>query len=267
VLGIPRDANRDVIRRAFRSRAAECHPDVSDDPAALERFRALAEAYEVLSHPEARKRYDRYGFDPRGVGGVAADRGRGSFGLFDDLLDFVATHPRAEKNGADVRAEVTLDFVDAIRGIDQGVRFVAFSRCEDCGGEGSPPGARVQCPTCAGRGRVRTGGEGTGEMLRLRVCGDCRGSGRRPTRMCRACRGAGRIEAERTVLVEVPPGTADGAELRLPNEGHAGGPGGQPGDLIVNVRVRPAPDYPGLRRAAAAGALLALVLLLFVLIH
>ena len=130
-----------------------------------------------------------------------------------------------------------------------------------------PQGARVPCPACAGRGRVRTGGEGTGEMLRLRVCDECHGSGRKPTRMCRDCRGTGRIEVERSLLVAIPPGTADGEKLLFAGEGHAGAAGGQPGDVVVRVHVRPAPDHPVLRKIAASGALLSLGLLLFVIFH
>jgi molecular chaperone DnaJ len=269
LLGVSRGADQETIRRAFRARAAECHPDVSDDPDALERFRALTEAYEVLSRPETRARYDRYGFETRGVGGFAGSRQRGSFGLFDDLLEFVAeSSTRADRSVPDVHAEVDVEFLDAIHGVSQSVRFVAVAHCETCGGEGVPRGTRrISCPGCGGRGRVRTGGEGTGEPLRLSVCGECRGTGRKGARSCADCGGSGRVEAERRLLVRIPAGTADGQELRVPGEGHAGSQPGQAGDLLVRVRVLPAPDQPHLRRIAAGGALLALALLLFVLVH
>jgi molecular chaperone DnaJ len=268
LLGVPRDADRESIRRAFRNLAAECHPDVSSEPEALERFREIAEAYEVLSRPETRARYDRYGFGTRGVGGFSSERRGGSFGLFDDLLDFVAAYPRTGKRGADVHVAVELEFLEAARGASRSVRFRATSSCQSCRGEGSSPGTpKVSCTTCGGRGRTREGGEETGEALRLRVCADCGGSGRRTTRPCPDCRGKGYAEEDRNLLVDLPPGVADGAELRLEGEGNIGTGGGVPGDVVVRVRVRPAPDNPFLRRLAGAGALVGLGLLVFVVVH
>lgn len=256
VLGVPHGATRETIRRAFRSLAAEWHPDVSDDPEAVERFREIAEAYEVLSRPEARERYDRYGFDPRGVGGFSGAAGSAA-GMFDDLLDLAAALKQAGGRGSDAVVEMTVAPADAARGGRRGVRYTALTLCPACRGEGGSPGsARVACPDCGGRGRVA--GEGP---ARLGLCGSCRGSGRVHAEPCPRCQGAGRFESERAVLVEIPRGSADGDEVRVAGAGNAGGRNAASGDLVVTLRVERQPRRKRLwLLAAAAGALGALAL-------
>jgi molecular chaperone DnaJ len=265
VLGVARTADRATIRRAFRSLASELHPDVSADPHSAERFRELAEAYEVLSSPDARARYDRLGFDPRGLGDLAT-RPTDLSRLFEDLLDLAAGAPRAAKRGSDVLAELDVDPADAHKGVQRAVHYVALTVCIACGGTGAGAGgAQITCTHCGGRGRIRDGG-GSGRPPHLRVCAACRGSGRRPASPCTECDEAGRLEIERVLLVEVPRDTQDGAELRIVGEGNAGGPGGEPGDLVLTVRVRPAADPTLMRRIAALGALCGLGLLAFVIV-
>ena len=266
ILGVSRDADRDAIRRAFRSLASEHHPDVSGDPNTADRFRELAEAYEILSRPDTRERYDRYGFDPRGLGGFAPRPGS-AFGLFDDLLDFATTFPRPGKRGADVLVEAEVEFVEAARGTTRGLRFTASALCPKCKGEGGRAGSlRIACPDCNGRGRIREGGD-AGRPFRLRICLSCRGRGKRLESPCLECSGTGRIDEARSLLVGIPPATSDGQQIRLEGEGHAGGPGGEPGDVVVTVRVRPVPDSPLVRRLAVAGAVCGLGLLLFIALH
>jgi molecular chaperone DnaJ len=251
VLGVQHGAGRDAIRRAFRALAAEWHPDVSDDPEAIERFREIAEAYEVLSRQDARQRYDRYGFDPRGVGGFSGGAA-GAPGMFDDLLDLAAAFRRAGGRGADVAVEVGVPPADAARGGRRGVRYTALTVCPACHGDGGLPGsARVACGECEGRGRK---GGGPGGSARLELCGSCCGSGRVHARPCGRCAGAGRFESERAVLVEVPAGTEDGDELRVAGEGNAGGRNGEPGDLLVTVRIEAAGDRRRLRALALGTA-------------
>ena len=234
VLGVPHGATRETIRRAFRTLAAEWHPDVSDDPEAVERFREIAEAYEVLSRPDTRERYDRYGFDPRGVGGFSGAAGS-SAGMFDDLLDLAAAFRRAGGKGTDVAVEVEVPPGDARRGARRGVRYTALTLCPACRGEGGAPGsARVACAECGGRGRRRVTEEGSG---RSGLCSACRGSGRAHAEPCPRCEGAGRFESERAVLVEIPPGTVDGEVLRVAGGGNAGGRNAEPGDLVVTLRI------------------------------
>jgi molecular chaperone DnaJ len=234
VLGVPHGASRETIRRAFRTLAAEWHPDVSDDPEAVERFREIAEAYEVLSRPDTRERYDRYGFDPRGVGGFSSGAGSAS-GMFDDLLDLAAAFKRAGGRGTDVAVEVHVAPGDAAKGGRRGVRYTALTVCPACHGEGGVPGsARVACAECGGRGRRRGPNDGP---TRLELCSSCRGSGRVHAEPCLRCEGAGRFESERAARVEIPPRSADGDELRVPGAGNAGGRNAEPGDLVVTVRV------------------------------
>jgi molecular chaperone DnaJ len=265
VLGVPRNADRDAIRRAFRSLASEFHPDVSPDPNAVERFLEIAEAYEVLSRPEARARYDRFGFDPRAVSDFAAadtDFSR----LFQDLLDLASAVQPSGRRGNDVAVELEVDFSEAHKGSSRGVHYSALSVCIVCAGAGGAPrSTMVACTDCDGRGRIREGG-GSGRPSHLRVCATCRGTGRCPSTPCAECDGAGRLEVERALLVEIPPDTRDGEEIRIPGEGNAGSSGGEPGDAVITVRVRPARDTPLARRLAAAGAICGLGLLAYVIV-
>jgi molecular chaperone DnaJ len=265
VLGVARSADRETIRRAFRSLVSEWHPDVSDDPEAPERFREIAEAYEILSRPDARRRYDRYGFDPRGVGGFEPGSAGGQE-LFDDIADLLQSFARPGRRGGDVRVELEVDGAEALRGARKPVRYRALTECRACGGEGGMPGsAQVRCGDCDGRGRVRDAGEG-GRPAHLRVCRRCRGAGRVPDPPCGQCDGAGRFDAERALLVDIPAGTADGDEVRVAGEGNAGGTGAAPGDVVVAIRLRPAPDPRRFRLVAAAGSLLAAGLIVLVVV-
>ena len=266
VLGIARTADRATVRRAFRSLASELHPDVSADPDAIERFRELAEAYEVLSRPESRARYDRLGFDARGLGELApqdVDVSR----LFDDLLETAGGGARrGGKRGGDVTAELELTAAEARTGTRRGVHYTALTDCLSCAGTGSANGgATIVCAECDGRGRTRDA-SAAGRPVHLRVCTACRGSGRRSASPCPECHEAGRLELERVVLVDVPRGTRDGGELRVPGAGDIGSSGGAPGDLVVTVRLRSAGDTPLLRKLAAAGALCGLGLFAFVVV-
>jgi molecular chaperone DnaJ len=265
VLGVARTADRATIRRAFRSLASELHPDVSGDPNSAERFRELTEAYEVLSSPDARARYDRLGFDPRGLGDLAA-RHSDIARLFEDLLDVAGGAHRPGKRGTDVAVELEVAPGDAHKGTRRAVHYTAMTVCGACSGTGAGAnGSQVICYECGGRGRLRQGG-GSGRTVHLRVCAECRGSGRRPAAPCAECDAAGRLEIERVLLVEVPPEAEDLDELRITGEGNAGGSGGDPGDLVVRIRVQPTADTRLMRRVAAAGALCALGLLAFVII-
>ena len=264
VLGVRRDADAVAIKKAFRALASELHPDVSSEPDADERFRELAEAYEVLSRPETRERYDRFGSVTRGVSGFAP----GTFdGLFDDLVE-ASGAPRPGQRGADVRVETALDFTEAARGTSRGLRYAVIAPCDACGGEGTKPGGSWRvCPSCGGGGRIRAlGGAESKRVVQYSLCERCNASGRLVIDPCDECDGRGRVEEERTVLVEIPPRTADGARILLAGQGFAGGPGGTSGDVVVEVRVAPLPDSPLFRRLAGAGAICAALLLLVTLL-
>jgi molecular chaperone DnaJ len=269
VLGVPRGADRGTIKKAFRALATEFHPDVSDDPDAERRFRELVEAYEVLSRPESRARYDRFGherresFRPPASGGV--DR------LFDDLLERAATAPRPGQRGADVVVTAEISLLDAARGTMRGVRYTAVGPCPACSGEGTGDvSARRTCTACNGTGSVRQAvAREPRPGFQYRACDRCRGTGRIVVNPCAECTGAGRIEEERTQLLVVRPGSRDGAILRLPGQGHAGGRAAEAGDLVVRLRVVGPPDSALLRRVALLGVgcgiglLVAVVLVLY----
>jgi molecular chaperone DnaJ len=244
-LGVPRDADRDSIKKAFRALAATYHPDVSAEPDADRRFREILEAYEVLSSAEARARYDRRGFTRRAQPPTRRSRAEHAAPSepdpLDDLFDLVVPAPAPGERGADVLVEVELDPREARCGAARGVRYTAWAGCDACGGAGAAAGSRMRtCTSCSGSGRVREPGQAaSGRLIRLRACARCRGLGRLVDDPCARCAGRGRLEEERAVLARFDARTKDGAELRLEGQGHAGGRGAQAGDVVVRVSVGP----------------------------
>lgn len=258
VLGVPRDADQQEIKRAFRRKAREHHPDVNrEDPEAEARFKELAEAYEVLSSPESRAAYDRYGFD--GLRGrPMTDFEHTPFsdlfdvffggGMFGDVLrqaaggGWGAGAAAAAEPGDDVAVAVELTLEEAAFGVTRTVEVEAPVTCQRCGGSGAAPGTqRVTCTQCGGSGRIRRVSSmgGFGQFIQTGTCDACEGQGTVVARPCEVCGGAGRVLGRREVKVEIPAGIADGQRLRLGAEGGAAGPGGRPGDLYVLISVRP----------------------------
>ena len=246
VLGVPRDADDAAIKKAFRGLARTLHPDVSDAPDAEERFREVVEAYEVLSKPEARELYDRYGHAGlRGGGyrptqfdlGDLTDIFSAFFG--DDV--FGAPSRARRRRGADVAAQIEIELVEAASGSTRSVPFPVSLPCDVCAGSGVEPGKQAEtCETCGGNGQVaQVSRNAFGEFRRVRACPSCSGSGLVITHPCRVCEGSGRRVEQRALEVEIPPGIHDGQRIRLSGEGHAGVPGGRSGDLYVQVHVRP----------------------------
>jgi molecular chaperone DnaJ len=250
ILGLDRSAGETEIKKAFRGLARTLHPDVSDEPDAEERFREVVEAYEVLSKPETRELYDRYGhaglrsggFTPTSVDfGSLSDLFAAFFG--DDLFG-VSARPRRAR-GADVVAQVEIELVEAAQGVTREVPFPVTVACETCGASGAKPGTEpVTCPACGGAGRVQQVSRTVfGEFIRAQTCARCSGSGRIVEHPCEDCAGSGRIVEERTLEVEIPAGIHDGQQIRLSGEGHAGFQGGRRGDVYVQVHVRPDPRF------------------------
>jgi molecular chaperone DnaJ len=248
VLGVGRDADEPMVKKAFRRLARELHPDVSDAADADEQFKEVVEAYEVLSSTERRQLYDRYGFDGLQSGGfvpTAFDLGSLSdlFSAFfgDDLF---APGGRSRR-GADVGAEVTIELADAAVGVTRSVTFQVATTCETCHGDGLEPGTTpVDCPRCGGLGRLQqVSRTAFGEFVRTQTCGACGGRGSVIETPCPSCDGAGRTIAGRDVDVAIPAGIHDGQRIRISGEGHAGTPGGVAGDAYVLVRVRPDPRF------------------------
>ncbi len=247
LLGVARDADDATIKKAFRRLARELHPDVSDDPAAEERFREIAEAYEVLSKPETRQLYDRYGHDGLRSGGFRPsdfDIGNLSdlLGAFfgEGLFGSMGSQPR-QRRGADVQVDLDIDLVDAAHGATREVGFRVAARCSRCQGNGAEPGSELAtCPQCRGTGRLEQVSRVLfGQFVTAQVCGRCSGSGRIVTQPCTECRGHGHVAEERRLEVRIPPGIHDGQRIRLHGEGHAGDAGTAAGHAFVRVRVSP----------------------------
>lgn len=242
ILGVPRDAGPDEIKKAFRALARETHPDANpDDPTADARFREIAEAYEVLSDPDRRRRYDR---------GDTVDLGDlfgAGFGGLDDLLRsvfgeggiFGGPTRRGPQRGHDILTRVSVTLAEAAVGASADVSFRTNVRCEGCGGSGARPGTSPRtCSTCNGAGAVRTARRGLiGTVMSVAPCDTCDGTGEIIPERCEVCGGAGVHPAERTVRIEVPAGVATGTRLRLNGEGEAGSRNARPGDLYVEVVV------------------------------
>ncbi|NPA90532.1 MAG: molecular chaperone DnaJ [Chloroflexi bacterium] len=254
ILGVPRNASQEEIKRAYRRLARQYHPDVNKDPNAEERFKEINEAYEVLSDPEKRAQYDRFGH----VGPSSGGPRPGDFGgippdivdLFGDLFGFDfgfggrRSHPRPER-GQDVQVEVTLSFEEAVFGTQRTVEVTRWEPCPRCNGTGMEPGTRpVTCPQCGGTGEVQQIRETFfGRFVTVSTCPRCNGQGVIITTPCQECGGRGMVRRTRQVVVEIPPGVDEGTLIRLAGEGELGRHGGPPGDLYVRVHVQPHPLF------------------------
>ena len=245
LLGVGRDAGEGEIKRAFRRLARELHPDVSEAPDAEERFREVAEAYQVLSNRETREVYDRYGH--AGLRGGGFSPGSFDFGNLSDLFsaffgdDLFGASGSRRSRGADIAAEVEIELVEAARGAERDVPFNVAVPCTRCDGNGAEPGTSpTTCPTCGGSGRVQQVSRSVfGQFVRAHGCTRCGGTGRIVEKPCVECDGAGRVVEQRTLEVTIPPGIHDGQQIRISGSGHAGVLGGRAGDVYVRVRVRP----------------------------
>jgi molecular chaperone DnaJ len=241
LLGVERGASDADIKKAYRKLAQRWHPDVNQEPAAAIKFKEINEAYQVLSDPERRQRYDLFG-----AAGVDGGQGQG-FGGFADIFDafFGGATGAARRGrpaaGSDLRYDLRITFEEAILGTQKEIEFPVLARCETCGGNGAKPGTEpITCPQCNGRGEIR-GVRNTmlGQMINVTTCPRCRGDGRVVETPCETCRGEGRIERKRTLQVTIPPGIDEGHQIRLSNEGEAGPRGGLAGSLYVAVHVTP----------------------------
>jgi molecular chaperone DnaJ len=241
-LGVSRDASQEEIKRAYRTLARQLHPDANPgDPGAEERFKDVGRAYEVLSDPERRQRYDMFGDDRAGAAGFSDFHGISD--LFSTFFGGVGgtTRNRGPARGSDIAAEVELSLEEAAVGVERDVDIRTLVTCSDCHGSGAAPGSSpIRCPECGGTGEIRRVRRTLfGDMMTASTCPSCAGSGEVVEQKCAGCQGAGRVAVSETLTVRIPAGVDDGAQLRVTGRGQAGVRGGQSGDLYVLIGVVP----------------------------
>ncbi|WP_320170398.1 molecular chaperone DnaJ [Maridesulfovibrio sp.] len=244
VLEVSRDAQEGEIKRAYRKKAFEFHPDRNPgDEEAESKFKEAAEAYEVLRDPEKRSRYDRFGHEGMNGGGFGGFQSSedifGAFGdIFGDIFGFgSARSANRMQAGSDLRYNLTVSFRDAAKGAEVELDIPVTDTCDACGGSGAAPGSTPEtCSRCGGRGSI----EQTQGFFRISVpCPTCNGKGRVNTDPCRECRGSGYVRKQKNLNVRIPAGVDNGSRLRLRGEGEAGINGGPHGDLYVVITVEP----------------------------
>jgi molecular chaperone DnaJ len=256
LLGVSRNATAEDLKKAYRKRARELHPDANpDDPQAAERFKEVSRAYAVLSDDEQRARYDRFG--EAGVGGQSGmpnmDDLFGNGGGLGDIFEaFFGGSPFGSRRGPtgpprgqDMEVAVSITFEQAVFGDQIPVDVRLPQRCDECNGSGAGEGTQpVTCVECSGSGQVRRVRQSVlGQMVSTSPCPRCGGLGQVVTTPCTKCRGEGRVTADKTYTVDVPAGVVDGSTLRLTRRGAAGPRGGAAGDLYVHLRVQPHDRY------------------------
>lgn len=262
VLGVPKGASAEDLKKAYRTKAKEHHPDRNkDDPSAEARFKEVNEAYDVLKDADKKAAYDRFGhgaFDGSMGGGPRGPRpgqpGGGDFGssfsdVFEDLFgDFMGgrgggaggQRQRASR-GSDLRYNLRVTLEEAFAGSQKSIRVNTLNTCDECHGTGAEGGAEpVTCPTCSGMGKVRAQ---QGFFTVERTCPTCGGIGQIVKNPCKSCKGAGRVEKERSLSVNIPAGVETGTRIRLSGEGEAGLRGGPAGDLYIFIEVREHPIF------------------------
>jgi molecular chaperone DnaJ len=264
VLGVTREASPEEIKKAYRRKAKEFHPDKNprERKKAEEEFKRVAEAYEVLSDPDKRAQYDRYGHagPAQGFDFSQTDFRRAreaysefGFGGVDDLFDLffrqggprTATRQRRTRHGEDIEYKLRITLEDAALGTKMKITAPRLVACDRCHGSGVEPGtSKRTCPTCKGRGQVEYRQQSLlGSFVNIRVCPECEGAGEIIDQPCRRCHGSGRVKEKSKISISVPAGVDNGSRLRLKGEGNAG-PGGAPaGDLYIVIEVIPHPRF------------------------
>ncbi|MFM7219037.1 MAG: molecular chaperone DnaJ [Nodosilinea sp.] len=255
VLGVSRSADQEEIKRAYRRLARKYHPDVNKDPGAEDTFKEINRAYEILSEPEIRARYDRFG--EAGVGGAAA-AGYPDFGDIGGIADIFesffggfaggagqAGRRRSPTRGDDLRLDLKLDFKEAVFGGEKEIKISHLETCGSCKGSGAKPGTRPStCGTCGGTGQVRRATRTPfGSFTQVSACPTCNGSGEVIEDRCESCGGSGQIQETKKLKITIPAGVDNGTRLRVSSEGDAGLRGGPAGDLYVYLFVSEDPAF------------------------
>jgi molecular chaperone DnaJ len=244
VLGVGRSASAEELKKAFRKLAMQYHPDRNADSGAEARFKEVNEAYEVLSDPDRRAMYDRFGHastqgDARGFEGFG-------FGGLGDIFDafFGGANGRAQRGparGADVRRSISIEFEEAVFGVERELEITSAEVCSVCSGLRAEPGTQPErCTQCGGSGEIRRSQQSIfGQFVNVAMCDRCRGEGRIVTHPCKNCRGTGREKRKRKLSVTIPGGVDQGSQMRLTGEGEIGAHGGPRGNLYLQINVKP----------------------------
>ncbi len=247
VLGVPKGANKNEIKSAFRNLARQYHPDVSQEADAEAKFKEINEAYEVLSDDDKRARYDRFGHaGVNGAGGFGGFGGSATGFGFEDIFDIFNSsfggQSRRRQNpnvGGDRRVDVTISFEEAVFGVEKEVEFQRFEVCDVCDGSGAEAGSHpVTCPECSGAGEVRQVQQTfLGSMVRVATCPRCNGAGTVIANPCKQCDGSGRLRKTSALNVKIPAGVREGLQIQVRGEGDAGMREAPSGNLYVVVHV------------------------------
>ncbi len=255
ILGVSRSADKEELKRAYRRLARKYHPDVNKEPGAEERFKEINRAYEILSDPEMKARFDRFGeagVSGGGASGFSTDFSDSFADIFESFFSGfsggMGTQGRRRTGpvrGDDLRLDLNLDFHEAIFGGDKELTIKHLETCETCNGSGAKPGTRPQtCSTCGGTGQVRRATRTPfGSFTQVSVCPSCNGTGQIIEEKCVTCGGRGQNEVSKKIKITIPGGVDNGTRLRVSNEGDAGKMGGPPGDLYVFLSVKDNPEF------------------------
>jgi molecular chaperone DnaJ len=259
ILGVSRDADKEEVKQAFRRLARKYHPDVNKEPGAEERFKEINRAYEVISDPEMRARYDRFG--EAGVSSGAGAPGYQDFGdmggfadifesFFSGFAGGAAGGTQARRRGGpvrgdDLRLDLKLDFREAVFGGEKEIRISHLETCTNCSGSGAKPGTRPRtCTTCSGAGQVRRATRTPfGSFTQVSVCPTCNGTGQMIEEKCEVCSGNGQRQETKKLKITIPAGVDNGTRLRVSGEGDAGQRSGPSGDLYVYLFINDDPDF------------------------
>lgn len=249
ILGVSRDADQKEIKKAYRKLAKKYHPDRNkDDPDASDKFKEISEAYEILSDPDKRARYDQYGHSGINDDDFNFDDfARGGFGGFDDIFDMFfggdmgGRRRRGPRKGSDLQYRLEVDFEEAAFGAKKEITIPRTEKCETCGGSGAKPGTKARtCSKCNGTGQVRVSQRTPfGQFTQAKTCDRCNGKGQIISEPCSDCNGTGKVRRHRNLTVNIPAGVDTGTKLRMTNEGEAGDEGAPNGDLYIIIRVNP----------------------------
>ena len=264
ILGVPKSSSADDIKKAFRKKAHEFHPDKGNGNA--EKFKEVNEAYQVLSDAQKRQQYDQYGqtFDQAARNGGGFQGQGNPFGGFDfgggfsnggvefdlgdifgDIFGGQSQRSSRRSRGIDLEMGLTINFEEAVFGVEKQITLEKKDACKTCGGSGAAPGAKViTCPKCHGQGQIRTTRRTIfGNIASAQGCDRCEGTGKVPEVACKTCGGSGSLRQEKTISIKIPAGIDNGQRVRVQGEGEAGYRGSEPGDLYLLIRVMPHKEF------------------------